>query len=100
MRQFATLYEQKFSLLSITFPQGFKKPKKFGHCPLGSWGQNTFKQSEEMNNKKTIFLCGNFTPFMSKKFHFFPLLFPKDSQNPKSFDIGFLEVGKKDCLTE
>ena len=36
-------------------------------------------------------------PFMSKSFqigdHFFPLLFPKDSENFKSFDIGFWEVG-------
>ena len=34
-RQFYTLYEQKFSnlrpLLSLTFPQGFRKSRKFGH---------------------------------------------------------------------
>ena len=35
--------------------------------------------------KNPLFLCGNFTPFMSKSFqirdHFFSLLFPKDSKN-------------------
>ena len=33
--RFYTLYKKKFlyqrPLLSITFPQGFRKPKKFGH---------------------------------------------------------------------
>ena len=37
--------------------------------------------------------------FMSKSFqiwdHFFPLLFPKDSKNLKSLDIGLREVGAK-----
>ena len=41
--------------------------------------------------------CGNFTPFMSKSIqiwdHFLPLVFPKDSENLKSLDIGLLEVG-------
>ena len=39
---------------------------------------------------------------MTKSFqiwgHFFPLLFPKDSKNPKSLDIGLWEVGKKKRL--
>ena len=49
--------------------------------------------------KKTFFLRGNFTPFISKSFqiwdHFFPLLFPKYSENLKSLDIGLWEVGAK-----
>ena len=28
-------------LLSITYPQGFQKSKKFGHCTLGSEGKKT-----------------------------------------------------------
>ena len=42
---------------------------------------------------------GNFTPFMNISFqiwdHFFPLLFPEDSGNLKSLDIGLWEVGEK-----
>ena len=49
--------------------------------------------------KKNLFRSGNFTPFMSNSFqigdHFFSLLFPKDSENLKSLDIGLLEVGAK-----
>ena len=48
---------------------------------------------------KNFFCRGTFTPFMSKSFqirdHFFPLLFPTDSENLKSFDIGLQEVGAK-----
>ena len=46
-----------------------------------------------------IFLHGNFTPFMCKSFqirdHFFPLLFPKDSENLNFLDIGLRKVGEK-----
>ena len=45
-------------------------------------------------------MCDNFTPFMSKSFqiwdHFFPLLFPKDSENLKFVDIYFGKWGQKD----
>ena len=55
-RQFYTLFEQKFSnlrpLLSITFPQGFQKSKKFGHWTLGSGGKKTVKQSEKHQYQK------------------------------------------------
>ena len=48
---------------------------------------------------KNLFRRGDFTPFMRKSFqiwdHFFPLLFPKDSENLKSLDIGLREVGEK-----
>ena len=41
--RFYTLYEQKFSnlrpLLSITFPQGFRKYRQFGHWTLESGGK-------------------------------------------------------------
>ena len=50
--QFYTLYEQKFSnlrpLFSITFPQGFRIFKKFGHCSLQSRGKTTVKRSEKV----------------------------------------------------
>ena len=46
-----------------------------------------------------FFLRSNFTVFISKSFqirdHFFPLLFPKDSENLKSLDIGLQEMGAK-----
>ena len=48
---------------------------------------------------KCFFLRGDFTLFMSKSGkiwdHIFPLLFPKDSENTKSLDIGLWEVGAK-----
>ena len=51
-RRFYTLYEQKCSnlrpLLSITFPQGFRISKKFGHWTSGSGGKETFKLSEKV----------------------------------------------------
>ena len=57
-------------------------------------GVNKWKKSV-----KNFFRRGDFTPFMSKSFqiwdHFFPLLFPKDSENLKSLDIGLWEVGAK-----
>ena len=50
-QQFYTIYEQKFSNLRpplyITFPQGFRQSKKFGHWTLGSGGKTTFKPSEQ-----------------------------------------------------
>ena len=48
---------------------------------------------------QNFFCPGDFTTFMSKSFqiwdHFFPLLFPKDSKNLKSLDIGLWEVRAK-----
>ena len=70
-RLFYTLLKEKFSnlrlLLSITFPQGFRKFKKFGQWALESGGKKTFKRSEPMKTKsvKNFFVRGNFTPFMS-----------------------------------
>ena len=102
--QFYTLYKQNFSnlrpLLSITFPEGFQKSKAFRHWTLRNRGKRTFKRSEQVKkSEKNFFCCGAFTPFMSKSFqiwdHFFPLLFPKDSENLKSLDIWLREVGAK-----
>ena len=43
---------------------------------------------------------GDFRPFSDKNVqmldHFFPLLFPKDSESLKIFDIRLREVGQKD----
>ena len=116
---FYTRYEQKFSnlrpLLSINFPNQFRKSKKFGHCSLGSGGKKTIKRSEKIQNTKKIkkksgseslnlpktnfYLCGNFTPLYSKSGqisdHFFQLLFPKDSESLKTLDIGLQKVRAK-----
>ena len=101
---FFTLYEQKVSnlrpLLSITFSQGIRKSKIFGHQTLESGDKKTFKWSEQIKNickkkkmfsprrfytlyeyfflsetnsyhsQKQIFLRCDFTLL----FHFFPLL--------------------------
>ena len=61
MRRFYTLYELKYSnlrpLLSITFPQGFRKSKKFGHLTSGSGGKKTAnveKKTANVTNKTVI----------------------------------------------
>ena len=69
-----------------TVYQGLSKHQKISSTPV---------------RKVIFFLCGDFTPFMSKNVqigeHFFPILFPKDSENSKSLDIGLREVGAKRC---
>ena len=54
--QFYTLYEQKLSnlrpLISITFPQGFRKSKKFGQSTSGSGSKKTVKPSEKHRYQK------------------------------------------------
>ena len=46
-RQFYTHYEKKFSnlrhFLSITFPKGFRKSKKFWHWTLGNEGKKDYQ---------------------------------------------------------
>ena len=53
-QRFFTFYKQKFSnlrpLLSITFPQGLLKSKKFRHWTLGSGGKKTVKRSDQKRN--------------------------------------------------
>ena len=48
--------------------------------------------------KKTFF-CGKFTPLISTNFqmwdHFFPLLFPRNSESLRMLDIGLWKVGAK-----
>ena len=101
-------YEQKSSNLrphlSDTFPQGFQKSKKFGHWTMGSGGEKTFKRSEPIKQKFLKKCRGDFTPFLSKScqilHHFFPLLFPKVSENQKLLDIGHWEAGAKRLLNK
>ena len=104
-RRFYTIYEQKFSnlrpLTSITFPQGFWKSKIFWHWTLGSGGTTTFKLSKQMKKKKqlkTFFLPRWCYTLYEKSFqiwdHFLQLLFPKNSENLKSLDLGHQEVGE------
>ena len=89
------LWEKKFylrPLLSITFPQGFGKYKKFGDWTLGSGGIKTVKRSGKHQYQKNpaqygkiipktnIFLRGDFTPLLVKFqiwHHIFSLLFPQ-----------------------
>ena len=90
-RQFYTPYEQNYlnlrPFLSISYHQGFRKSKKFGHWTFGSGGNKT---------------C-NFKPFLRQNFHiwdqFFPLVSPKDSKSLKNLDIRYPEVGAKRCLS-
>ena len=80
-------------LLSITFPQRFRKSKKFGYLTLGSWGKNTCKQSEQMKKKIR-------KDFKEQKFsNLRPLLFisfPQGFRNSKKFAHWTLKAGQKD----
>jgi hypothetical protein len=53
----------------------------------------------KISNKKKLFLRGDFRPLQNKNVqmldHFFPLLFPKDSESLKILDIRLQEVGAK-----
>ena len=59
---------------------------------IGGW-------TKTKSAKKNFFLCGDFRPLRNKNVqmldHFFPLLFPKDSESLKILDIRLREVGAK-----
>ena len=61
-----------------------------------------FCKAKSAKKKNNFFLRGNFRQFLNKIFHiwdhFFPLLFPKDSESLKILDIRLREVGAKWCL--
>ena len=107
-RRFSTIFKQKCSylrpLLSITFLQGFRISKNIGHPTSGSGDKKTFKKDQkpkktEKSEEKNFFLRGDFRQFSKKNVHiwdhFFPLLFPKDSESLKILDIRLREVGAK-----
>ena len=77
-----------FWLIESISPQGwcFENPASMAKIP----------------QKNKHFLRGDFTPFMSKSFqiwdHFFPLHFPKDSENLKKISIWLWETGAKRCF--
>ena len=94
--------------LSITFPQGFRISKNIGHPTSGSGGTKTVKKYRKPKKiekkwkkwrKKNFFLWRDFQQFSNKNVHiwdhFFPLLFPKDSESVKILDIRLREVGAK-----
>ena len=104
-RRFKTIFKQKCSylrpLLSITLPQGFRISTTIGHPTSGNGGKKTVKwylKSEKVRKKK-LFFARRFKTIFKQKFqmfdHFFPLLFPKDSESLKILDIRLREVGAK-----
>ena len=100
LRQFYAIFKQKSSnlrsILSITFPQGFRISRIFGHWTSGSGGKKTVKLSEQMKQKSVKKkLPRQFYTIVKHKNHFFPLLFPKDSEYLKFLDIALREVGAK-----
>ena len=90
-------YGKKFSnlrpLLSITFPKGFRKSKKFGHWTLGNGDKKKFERSEQMKKSvKTFVAAAILHPLWAK-------VFKSDTTsfyyfNLKSFDIWLLERGQ------
>ena len=107
---FFSSFWQKFSnlrpLLSITFPQGFRKSKKFTHWTVERSEKHKYQKNPaqygKIHPKTNFFLRNKFTPFIFKSFqtwhHFFLLLFPKDSESLKILDIKLQEVGTKKHL--
>ena len=87
--------------LPLLFPQGFRISKHIGHPTSGSGDKRTVKRylKSEKVILKNIFLRGNFRQLSNKNIqmldHFFQLLFPKESESLKIFDIQFREVGSK-----
>ena len=67
---------------------------------LEAWFPPCFVRQVSNNKKNFFFLRGNFRPLPNKNVqmldHFFPLLFPKDSESLKILDIRLWEVGQKD----
>ena len=106
-RLFETIFEQKCShlkpLLSITFPQGCRISKNVVHPTLGKGDKKRLKWYVKIKPikkiPKKILSPQYFRPFLSKNVqiwdHFFPLLFPKDSESLKIIDIRLLKVGAK-----
>ena len=97
---FTPFVSKSFQIFPLLFPKGYENPKSLD---IGLWkvgakrclnGVNKCKKS--VNN---LFCPGNFTPFMREIFqiweHFFPLLFPKDSEKLNGLDIGRQEAGAK-----
>ena len=77
-------------------------PKNIGHPTLGSGGKKTVKRylkSEKSEEEKNLFLRGDFRHFSNKNVHiwvhFFPLLFPKDSESLKNIGNPTLGSGGK-----
>ena len=90
-------YQPAFSL--ITLKSRVRETKHFSTDAdsstdaIGGWAK------AKSAKKKTFFLRGNFRPLPNKNVqmldHFFPLLFPKDSESLKILDIQLREVGAK-----
>ena len=102
--QFYTLYEQKISnlrpLLFVTFPQEFRKSKKFGHWTSGSGGKKTFKRSKQMKkNWRDKKLPRRFYTLYEQKFSnlwTLPLItFPQGFRISKKFGHWTSESGGK-----
>jgi hypothetical protein len=104
---FSWKYRQNFlyirKLLSMNFSEGFRISKNIGHPTSGSGGKKTVKRylkSEKSEREKK--LRDDLRQFSNKNVHiwdhFFPLLFPKDSESLKILDIWFREVGAKRYL--
>ena len=93
-------------ILSITFLQGFRISKKFGHLTLGSGGKKTFKRTEQMQKKicKNFFCSGDFLPFMSKSFqiwdHFITITFPQWFRKSKMFGHWTMGSGGKKTVKQ
>jgi hypothetical protein len=79
------------ALLSITFPQGFGKSKKFGHWTLGSGKKRPLNGVRKTDIKKILLTKAKFAAIL----HSFTL---KDSESLKMLDIRFQEVGAKGRL--
>ena len=83
----------------LVFPKNSENLESLG---IGLWevGAKRRFSGVTKGEKKLVKKCfrrGNFRPFLREKFqiwdHFFPVLFPKDSESLKILDIRLQEVG-------
>ena len=90
-----------FKLILFTL---FRISNNIGHPISGSGGKKTVKKDQKPKKikkkvKKNFFLRGDCRQFSNKNVHiwdhFFPLLFPKDSEPLKILDIRLREVGAR-----
>ena len=116
-RQFYTLYEKIFQIWDHYFPLLFpmdSKNLKFlniwlweigAKVPLNRVRNTDTKKScsvRQNSPKNKLYLCGDFTPFISKSFQmwddFLPLLYPQGFRISKSFGLPILGSGGKKTL--
>ena len=98
---FRPFLSKNVQIWDLFFPLllGFRISKHFGHLTSGNGSKQHLNGTSKKKTLNNFFCCGDFRSFLGKNVqiwdHFFPLLFPKDSESLKMLDIRLWEVGAK-----